>query len=85
MVMQSATSSLVAGSLSSGIVMATTTIKVLRSFLLDGKPTKVGSVVEVDGSLAAELVFMRKAVPAAKPVPRAAAVKVADQPKEPAK
>ena len=41
---------------------ATQKVKVTRPFMLNGKPTKVGSVVEVSATTAAELVAMNKAV-----------------------
>lgn len=36
-------------------------LKVLRPFYLDGKPTKVGEIVEVPSSLSAELRAAKKA------------------------
>lgn len=53
-------SAVVAGSIPD-TAMANTQIKVIRSFLLAGKPTKVGSVVELPGNLASELIAMGKA------------------------
>ena len=53
-------SGLVAGS-TAAAAMANTHVKVVRSFLLDGKPTKVGSVIEIPGNTAAELIAMGKA------------------------
>ncbi len=52
--------------------MKTEKIKVLRAFILDGSPTKVGSVIEVPVSLGIELRTAKKAekvveVPAEKP------------------
>ena len=74
-------SALIAGSVPHDMAQAPQHVRVLRSFLCNGKPTKVGTVIEVSASTAAELVYMRKAeivVPAPKPA--------APQPKpEPAK
>lgn len=53
------------------------TIKVLRPFILDGDPTKVGDIIEVPSSLAIEL---RTAKKAAKVEPAAPAAEPAKQP-----
>jgi hypothetical protein len=41
--------------------MKTETVKVLRAFILDGSPTKVGDVITVPASLAIELRTAKKA------------------------
>jgi hypothetical protein len=82
MVMLSAHSALVAGSITAEDAMKKQTIKVTRGFLYQGKPLASGSIVEVDAELARELVAMGKATkcdPPAKPAPRAPRV---DTPKD---
>ena len=61
MVALSANSALVAGS-AAAADMKTQTVKVLRSFLYQGRPLAVGSVVEVPSATAGELFAMGKAV-----------------------
>ena len=57
------------------------TIKVLRPFILDGSPTKVGDVVEVSSTFAVELRTAKKAekyeppAPATDPKPDSKAAK----------
>jgi len=55
-------SALVAGSCQE-TEMATRQIKVVRSFYVSGKPTKVGDVLDVSASFAQELISARKAEP----------------------
>ncbi|MEY2654033.1 MAG: hypothetical protein RLZZ524_1061 [Pseudomonadota bacterium] len=64
--------------------MTKTRIKVARSFMHQGKPQPVGTVLEVSASLATELVAMGKATkydPPAKPAPRAPKVEAPKEPK----
>lgn len=80
--MSAAGSALVAGSIAPSTMGKTQHIKVVRSFLHQGKAVAVGSVVEVPVAVARELVAMNKAItcePEAKPAPRAAKV---EPPKE---
>jgi hypothetical protein len=83
MVMLSAASALVAGSVAAEDAMKTQTIKVRRPFWLNGKQHFAGAVLEVPAVTAAELVAMGKAEksePAPpKPIPRAAPL---DKPKD---
>lgn len=80
MVMLSAGSSLVAGSVTGAEAMANQSIKVARPFWFGGKQRFAGTVFEVPATAAAELVAMGKATkcdpqPAAKPAPRVEAPK----------
>lgn len=80
--LSAAGSTLVAGSIAPSTMSKTQHIKVVRSFMHQGKPTKVGAVVEVPIGAARELVAMNKAIncePEAKPAARAAPV---EPPKE---
>ncbi len=49
--------------------MKSETIKVLRPFILNGSPTKVGDVIEVPSSFAIELRTAKKAEKFAPPAP----------------
>ena len=66
-------SPLVAGGVADDMANTTQHVKVLRSFLLNGKPSKVGAVVEVGNTTAAELVSMGKAERCDAPTPKAKA------------
>lgn len=74
MVMLSAASPLVAGSVTAEDAMQKQTIKVRRPFWLNGKQHFAGAVLEVPAVTAAELVAMGKAekcdAPSSKPTPR---------------
>ncbi|MBK9704788.1 MAG: hypothetical protein IPO75_15845 [Betaproteobacteria bacterium] len=73
MVMLSANSVLVAGSVAGEPPMANQQIKVVRPFWFGGKQRQAGTVFDVPAGAAAELVAMGKAVkhePPPKPAPR---------------
>lgn len=73
MVMLSANSALVAGSVAGEQDMANQQVKVARPFWFGGKQHFAGAVVEVPAGVAAELVAMGKATkydPPPKPAPR---------------
>lgn len=65
--------------------MQTKTVRVLRAFFLDGKPTKVGTTIELPAVFALEMCAAHKAElvqkPAAAPVVRGADGKTAENPK----
>lgn len=89
MVMLSANSVLVAGSVAGEQAMANQSIKVVRPFWFGGKQHFAGAVIEVPAVAAAELVAMGKAVkhdlqptkPAPKPEPKVEPAKI-ETPKE---
>ena len=71
MVMLSATSALVAGSVAAEANM-TQKVQVVRPFWFGGKAHQAGSVVDVPDGAAAELIGMRKAVKYNPPPPKPA-------------
>lgn len=79
MVMLSANSALVAGSVAAEATM-TQKVQVVRPFWFGGKPHQAGAVLDVPDTAAAELVAMGKATKYIAPPPKPAPVKV-----EPAK
>lgn len=73
MVMLSANSALVAGSVTGEQDMASQSIKVVRPFWFGGKAYQAGAVLQVPANAAAELVAMGKATkydPPPKPAPK---------------
>lgn len=85
MVMLSASSALVAGSVAAGADMKTQNVKVVRPFWFGGKQHYAGAVVEVPAVAAAELLAMGKATSHDSPPPKLAPAKVEPNKLEPNK